>query len=68
MSYYKGYKTNRSFERTELRTLLNTYDNDVETFINIVADMIGKRDEKIELLNVEVNNLRMLLDEQDNES
>lgn len=68
MSYHKGYKTNRSFERTELRTLLNMYDNDVETFINIVADMIGKRDEKIELLNVEVNNLRMLLDEQDNES
>lgn len=68
MTYYKGYKTNRSFERTELRTLLIMYDNDVETFINIVADMIGKRDEKIELLNEEVRNLRMLLDEQDNET
>ena len=68
MSYYKGYITKRSFERSELRTLLIMYDNDFETFINIVADMIGKRDEKIELLNEEVNNLRMLLDEQDNET
>lgn len=67
MSYYKGYRTERSFERTELRTLLYMYDNDFETFINIVADMIGNRDEKIELLNKEVSNLRMLLDEKDNE-
>lgn len=40
-----------SFIRTELRVLQNTCEGDNEKFLNLLADMIGSRDEKIETLN-----------------
>jgi len=42
-----------SFIRTELRVLQSTCDN--ETFLNAVADMIGKREEKIEELAAKIH-------------
>lgn len=42
----KMTKSKYQFIRTELRVLQNTVDN--EQFLNLVADMIGHRDEKIE--------------------
>lgn len=39
-----------AFERTELRTIQNMCGGDNEKFLNLLADMIGKRDEKIRQL------------------
>jgi hypothetical protein len=39
-----------SFERTELRTLQNTCEGDNEKFLNLLADIVGGQDEKIEEL------------------
>jgi hypothetical protein len=45
------------FERTELRVIQATCDGDNELFLNTLADMIGKRDEKITQLEEQINNL-----------
>ena len=44
-----------SFERTELRTIQNMCDGDNEKFLNMLADMIGQRDEKIETLREDLD-------------
>ena len=38
------------FERTELRTLQNTCNGDNEKFLNLLADLVGTKSEKIEQL------------------
>ena len=47
-----------SFVRTELRTLQNMCNGDNELFLNQLADMIGKRDEKIEAIQAEIAYLK----------
>ncbi len=46
-----------TFERTELRVIQETCNGDNELFLNTLADMIGKRDEKITQLEEQINNL-----------
>jgi hypothetical protein len=53
-----------SFVRTELRTLQNMCNGDNELFLNQLADMIGKQDEKINALQREVAYLKSLGDEE----
>jgi len=43
------------FVRTELRTLQNMCNGDNERFLNMLADMIGKRDETIVDLKNQIN-------------
>lgn len=43
-----------SFIRTELRVLQDMCDGDNEKFLNLLADMIGERDDKIETLTDEL--------------
>ena len=44
-----------AFERTELRTLQNMCNDDNESFLNVLADMIGKRNEKIVALQKQIS-------------
>jgi hypothetical protein len=53
-----------SFVRTELRTLQNMCNGDNELFLNQLADMIGKQDEKIDTLQREVAYLKSMGDEE----
>ncbi len=53
-----------SFVRTELRTLQNMCNGDNELFLNQLADMIGKQDEKIDTLQREVAYLKSIGDEE----
>jgi len=41
-------KSNFSFERTELRTLQNQCGDDNELFLNMVADMLGYKNQELE--------------------
>jgi len=43
-----------TFERTELRTLQNMCEGDNEKFLNLLADMIGERDEQIHHLKQQI--------------
>ncbi len=44
-----------SFVRSELRVMQATYTN--EEFLDVVAKLIEKKDEQIELLTTKMNNL-----------
>jgi len=44
-----------SFERTELRVLQAQCGDDNELFLNLVADMIGKREQKIRELEARIS-------------
>lgn len=48
------YVSKYSFIRTELRVLQNTCDGDNEKFLNLLADSIGKLEEKVEALKTEL--------------
>lgn len=50
-----------SFERTELRVLQNTCEGDNEKFLNLVADIIGRQDEKIRELEDRATQLSLEL-------
>jgi hypothetical protein len=46
-----------TFERTELRVLQEMCKGDNEEFLNAVAELIGRRDEKIKKLEDQINSL-----------
>lgn len=50
-----------SFERTELRVLQNSCEGDNEKFLNLVADIIGRQDEKIRELEDRATQLSLEL-------
>ena len=50
-----------SFERTELRVLQNTCEGDNEKFLNLLADIVGRQDEKIQELKDRVTQLTLEL-------
>jgi hypothetical protein len=56
-----GYKSNYSFERSELRTIQYMCEGDNERFLNILADMFGKSTAKIETLTNEIHSLEARL-------
>lgn len=53
-----------SFVRTELRTLQNMCNGDNELFLNQLADMVGKQDEKIDALQRQIAYLKAMGDEE----
>ena len=52
------------FECSELRTIQSMCDGDNESFLNVIADMIGKRDAKIDELKKENHYLKYEVDEE----
>lgn len=44
-----------TFERTELRVLQNQCEGDNELFLNLLANMIGKRDRTIQQLKSQID-------------
>jgi hypothetical protein len=50
-----------SFERTELRVLQNFCNGDNEKFLNLLADSIGRQNEKVEELKNQITQLTLEL-------
>jgi hypothetical protein len=46
-----------TFERTELRVLQNSCEGDNELFLDMLADMLGSRDERIRKLEDRISDL-----------
>ena len=50
-----------SFERTELRVLQNICNGDNEKFLNLLADSVGRQNEKIQELKDQITQLTLEL-------
>lgn len=53
----KGFKTDYSVERAELRVIYNLVEQDTETFINVLAEMFAMQQHEIEKLETQLRGL-----------